>query len=160
MSRRPSVTASLQLQALNRADLQAQAQHRDESDSVRALRPETPIEEEVIELHQGGEYLDGGYGWVITACEKQFLTSHSRNRKRNKADTPDIGAFTLCFQNIGILYAWGVFQARLSHDKLADSVTLSSIGGVAAFCVAFGSLPVSEHTPPTSLRSKLSISWG
>jgi hypothetical protein len=56
------------------------------------------------------------------------------------------GAFTLLFLQLGILYAWGVFQAELANQKLGNSVVLSTIGGVSGFCTALGCLPVRPGT--------------
>ncbi|GFZ49201.1 hypothetical protein JCM24511_06951 [Saitozyma sp. JCM 24511] len=63
-------------------------------------------------------YVDGGYGWVITGS-----------------------ACVLCFQYLGILYAWGVIQAELAQNQLGSSLSLSTIGATAAFCLGFGCLP-------------------
>lgn len=80
-----------------------------------------------------GGYIDGGYGWVVTAG-----TSAPHFRLN------ELGAFTLLFLQLGTLYAWGVFQAELANQKLGNSVVLSSIGGVSGFCTALGCLPVSS----------------
>jgi len=50
----------------------------------------------------------------------------------------------LLFQYLGVLYAWGVIQAELSRVGLANSLQLSLIGATAAFCLAFGCLPVNK----------------
>lgn len=82
-----------------------------------------------LTTHDG--YVDGGYGWVVTAgvSNMHILTEIT-------------GAFTLLFLQLGILYAWGVFQAELANQRLGNSVVLSTIGGVSGFCTALGCLPV------------------
>lgn len=78
-------------------------------------------------------YIDGGYGWVVTAGMSVLPTTN----------TDISGAFTLLFLQLGTLYAWGVFQAELANQKLGSSVVLSTIGGLSGFCTALGCLPVS-----------------
>jgi len=53
----------------------------------------------------------------------------------------------LLFQYLGVLYSWGVIQAELSRTRLASSLQLSLIGATAAFCLAFGCLPVCDTYP-------------
>lgn len=48
----------------------------------------------------------------------------------------------LCFLYLGMLYSWGVLQAELAKNSWVTSLLLGMIGSTAAFCLAFGCLPV------------------
>lgn len=54
-----------------------------------------------------------------------------------------LGTFILCFQFLGVFYAWGVVQDALYKEGLAKSRTLSVIGGLSAFWIGPGCLLVS-----------------
>jgi MFS family permease len=55
-------------------------------------------------------YAEGGFGWVVTAC-----------------------TFIICFHSLGFIYAWGVIQAQIEHDKILSATTAAWLGGVLAF---------------------------
>ncbi|KAI0052251.1 MFS general substrate transporter [Auriscalpium vulgare] len=60
---------------------------------------------------------DGGYGWVI------------------------VGACSIIMSfSVGVVYSWGVIQARLTASHLASDATLSFVGSTAASFVAFAAL--------------------
>jgi len=99
------------------------------SENPELSRDGGSADDRCLTTHDG--YVDGGYGWVVTAgvSYMHILTEIT-------------GAFTLLFLQLGILYAWGVFQAELANQRLGNSVVLSTIGGVSGFCTALGCLPV------------------
>lgn len=56
---------------------------------------------------------DGGYGWVVVA-----------------------GCATLTFWFGGVTYSWGVMQAALANQGLADPSTLAFVGSTCVACIA------------------------
>ncbi|GHJ86260.1 hypothetical protein NliqN6_2662 [Naganishia liquefaciens] len=110
--RRPSVAAS---PAPTLSYQNGRADSAREDWTAEALEIEEPPT--VSTRKEYTDYPEGGFGWVVVFC-----------------------AFILCFQFLGVFYAWGVVQDALYKQGLAKSRILSVIGGLSAFWIGPGCL--------------------
>lgn len=83
--------------------------------------------------------IDGGFGWVIVACESKAVAKTSRDELTLNHPA---GTFTIAFHFLGFLFSWGVIQSALLEQGLASTRLLSVIGGLATFWNAAGCFPV------------------
>lgn len=104
-----TTTVSLPIELSERPDASASQTAR-AVDSLR-LRSSAPFSDARPEPDDAVP--EGGYGWVIVAA-----------------------CAVLTFFNVGLMYSWGVIQARLSAQSLGSTATLSFIGSLASSFVA------------------------
>jgi hypothetical protein len=93
--------------------------------------------------------IDGGFGWVIVACQYLPLffdstttLTHGPPLRASRFRSTPKGTFTIAFHFLGFIFSWGVIQAALVDQELESTRLLSVIGGLATFWNAAGCFPV------------------